>query len=202
LPISEARAFLRLQALRLNVAVNIIQGPIEASSIITTWQGCFNRSPWFAFAFQKLVPNLIGKLIENARKHEAYTLNLIKKYILAPTRKLSLLVFIRRVKSPIDRADFLSRILDSGEKYNLSDIQIAAHASDFIIAGSETTATALSCITYHLLKNNDITRKIQQEIRSAFNSYDETNSAKAAQLKYLTAVCLEGMRIYPPLPFS
>jgi cytochrome P450 len=95
----------------------------------------------------------------------------------------------------------MSRILDNRETYNLSDIQIAAHASDFVIAGSETTATALSCITYYLLKNEDILRKVQQEIRSAFNSYEEINNTRAASLKYLTAVCMEGMRIYPPLPF-
>ena len=68
-------------------------------------------------------------------------------------------------------------------------------------AGSETTATSLSCITYYLLRNPEVSRKLQDEIRGAFKSYDEINARSTTSLKYLNAVCLEGMRIYAPLPF-
>lgn len=69
-------------------------------------------------------------------------------------------------------------------------------------AGSETTATCLSCVTYYLLKNPDVCRKLQEEVRSAFKSYDEITANRTSPMKYLNAVCLEGMRIYPPLPFA
>lgn len=69
-------------------------------------------------------------------------------------------------------------------------------------AGSETTATALSCITYYLLRSPDVRQKLQAEIRGAFKSYDEINVLTASNLKYLHAVALEGMRIYAPLPFG
>ena len=70
-----------------------------------------------------------------------------------------------------------------------------------MLAGSETTATALSCITYYLLRTPHALRALQEETRGAFGSYSEINASSTAPLKYLQAVALEGMRIYPPLPF-
>lgn len=69
------------------------------------------------------------------------------------------------------------------------------------MAGSETTATALACITYYLQRNPDILRALQQEIRTSFESYEQINDASTTPLEYLKAVILEGMRMYPPLPF-
>ena len=44
--------------------------------------------------------------------------------------------------------------------------------------------------------------RLQQEIRSTFKSYDEIDGTSTRPLKYLNAVALEAMRIYPPLPFA
>lgn len=70
------------------------------------------------------------------------------------------------------------------------------------IAGSETTATALSCASYYLLKKPRVLRLLQQEIRYAFKAYSEIDGTSTVPLKYLNAVALEAMRIYPPLPFA
>ncbi|EKG12711.1 Cytochrome P450 [Macrophomina phaseolina MS6] len=96
----------------------------------------------------------------------------------------------------------MSHIIAAREQYGIPEVQMAAHASDFVVAGSETTATALSCITYYLQKRPNILRKLQDEVRSAFSSYGEIDSESTQRLKYLKAVCLEAMRVYPPLPFS
>ena len=116
----------------------------------------------------------------------------------------------------------MSAILENREKYNLSEIQLAAHASDFVyvhscilnhdelcynnhhpsIAGSETTATALSTITYYLLRDPEILLQLQNDIRTTFKSYEEITASSTVPLKYLHAVVLEGMRIYPPLPLG
>lgn len=71
-----------------------------------------------------------------------------------------------------------------------------------MLAGSETTATALSTITYYLLHTPQALKSLQEEISKNFQSYDEINSISTAPLKYLHAVVLEGMRIYSPLPFA
>ncbi|KAI4781710.1 hypothetical protein E4T52_03385 [Aureobasidium sp. EXF-3400] len=112
------------------------------------------------------------------------------------------LAFGERLKKDSDRPDFLTRIVEEREAHGISDSQIAAHSSDFIIAGSETTATILSCATYYLLRDPAIYDELRKEIRSAFSSYGEINSASSSKLKLVNAICLEAMRMYPPLPFA
>lgn len=96
----------------------------------------------------------------------------------------------------------MTNMIEARAEYDISDTQISAHASDFVIAGSETTATALSCITYYLLRNPDITAQLRREIDDTFPTYDAISASSTAGLKYLNAICLEGMRLYPPLPFA
>ncbi|KAI0474773.1 cytochrome P450, partial [Xylaria cf. heliscus] len=108
----------------------------------------------------------------------------------------------RRIDRNSQRIDFLTRLLEDRIEKGVSALQLAAHASDFVIAGSETTATALATATYYLLRNPEIMKKVQEEIRSSFNSYDEINGKSTQRLRYLKAVMLEAMRIYPPLPFA
>ena len=111
-------------------------------------------------------------------------------------------MFSRRVAKETSRKDFYTRILDNRDYEAFSDIHLAAHASDFVLAGSETSSTCLSTITYHLLRNEDVLRKVQAEIRETFKTYEEIDGASTATLKYMHAVITEGLRIYPPLPFS
>ncbi|KAJ0120937.1 benzoate 4-monooxygenase cytochrome P450 [Diaporthe amygdali] len=146
---------------------------------------CFKRFPLIGELFKTVFSGLLKKLIEDTRRHEAYTMDLVQK----------------RINQETDRKDFLTKILEHRQTDNLSDVQIAAHSSDFVIAGSETTATALSCITYYLQKNIDILQALRKEIRTSFDSYEQINDASTAKLDYLNAVVLEGMRMYPPLPF-
>ena len=146
---------------------------------------CFKRFPWLAAAIMTCMPGTIQKVIADTKINEAYSIDLVK----------------RRIAKKTDRKDFLTRILENRGS-DISDIQIAAHASDFVLAGSETTATALSCITYYLFKTPHANKALLEEIRSRFASYDEIDAASTAPLPYLNAVALEGMRIYPPLPIA
>ena len=95
----------------------------------------------------------------------------------------------------------MTRILQNRDPRKTNDIQLAAHASDFVLAGSETTATALSCITYYLLKEPRVMTKLQKEIRGSFKNSKDIDAASTTQLEYLNATIREGLRIYPPLPF-
>jgi cytochrome P450 len=145
----------------------------------------FKRFPMAAQIAMLFLSKAIHTIKLDCKLNEEYALDLVKK----------------RVSRQSDRKDFLTRILEQRDD-TISDVQIAAHSADFVTAGSETTATALSCITYYLSKNKLVLEKLQQEIRTSFDSYDEIDSASTAPLKYLNAVCQEGMRIYAPLPFA
>ena len=111
-------------------------------------------------------------------------------------------MFCRRIQKVTDRKDFLTRILENRDPEKTPNVQIAAHASDFVLAGSETTATALACITYYLFHTPHALERLRKEIRTSFRSYEDINATTTAPLKYLTAVCQEGMRLYSPLPFA
>ncbi|KAL1998567.1 hypothetical protein VTN02DRAFT_5958 [Thermoascus thermophilus] len=114
-----------------------------------------------------------------------------------------------------ERRDFLSYILQTMREDNaaahgqgqgqgdaVTDQEIAANCSFFLIAGSETVATALSGITYHLLRNPDVLETLVAEIRSAFAREDDITLAStgATPLPYLQACIAEGLRLYPPGP--
>lgn len=66
----------------------------------------------------------------------------------------------------------------------------------FVIAGTETSAHALACITFHVLDNPSVLRRLQEEL----NNFNRSSSRAAClkeieQLPYLTCVLLEGLRL-------
>lgn len=69
-----------------------------------------------------------------------------------------------------------------------------------IIAGSETSATALSGVTYYLCKNDTALQKLASEVRSAFITDADINFDSTSRLTYLNAVIEEVLRLYPPVP--
>lgn len=147
---------------------------------------CFKRFPLNAKLVMTLAPGAIQKITADTKTNEQYSIDLIQKRIMRKT----------------DRKDFMTRILEHREEEKISDIQIAAHASDFVLAGSETTATALSCIVYYLSHTPRVKERLCKEIRSRFVKYKEIDAAATSSLEYLNATILEGLRIYPPLPFA
>lgn len=76
------------------------------------------------------------------------------------------------------------------------------NASVFIVAGSETTATVLSGVTFLLLSQPDKLARATNEVRNAFESEDDITMAKASQLDYMLACLEETLRLYPPVPIG
>lgn len=107
----------------------------------------------------------------------------------------------RRLARTPDRPDLWTKILEKGS--GPDGLSLGEHhsiASLFMVAGTETTATALSGTTYHLLTNPDKLALLNAEIRSAFSSLDDMGLESLAKQKYLMAVLQEGLRMYPPVP--
>ncbi|KAI1379809.1 putative cytochrome P450 [Hypoxylon crocopeplum] len=177
--------------------ITITMGALTKGALVDT----FKRFPTLAEVVKFIMRKQIAALINDTNKNEELAIELVKK----------------RVSRPTTRKDFLTRILaqraaevdadadgewDSKHKHKVSDLELAAHVSDFVLAGSETTSTVLSTATYYLLKTPDAYRNLVSEIRSAFKPGDEINEATTRDLVYLTAVCKEAMRMYAPLPFA
>jgi len=109
----------------------------------------------------------------------------------------------RRLQRTPDRPDLWTKILEKSD--GPDGLSLDEHhfvASLFMVAGTETTATALSGTTYHLLRNPHTMEKLTKEIRSAFTTFDDLTLEKLAHQKYLMAVLQEGLRMYPPVPIA
>lgn len=78
--------------------------------------------------------------------------------------------------------------------------EITDNAQLLILAGSETTATALSGATNLLATHPHVFAKLAQEVRSSFNEENEIDLHSVQRLEYLIAVLKETMRFYPPAP--
>ncbi|OBS16941.1 hypothetical protein FPOA_12492 [Fusarium poae] len=98
-----------------------------------------------------------------------------------------------------DREDFFAQTIRQG---NLDRVHLREQAKILLLAGSETTATFLSGVTYFLLKNPDTLARLQTEIRKSFSSSREITGESTSGLTYLNAVIEEGLRLFPPAPFG
>lgn len=78
--------------------------------------------------------------------------------------------------------------------------KMQANLSSLTIAGSETTATALSGVTYLLLTNPDKLKILVDEVRSTFKTEQEMDFSSVSNLSYMLACLNEAMRLYATVP--
>ncbi|KAG7094238.1 hypothetical protein E1B28_007843 [Marasmius oreades] len=102
--------------------------------------------------------------------------------------------------------DISSFLLDEGSP-DPKPLHFDAYANEAllaVIAGSDTTATALSCALYHLIHDKTIFSRLRAEIDDAFpiqngqGAHEEP--AKLMNMPFLNAVINETLRLYPPVP--
>ncbi|KAM3420686.1 hypothetical protein BST61_g3940 [Cercospora zeina] len=110
----------------------------------------------------------------------------------------------RRLAQRPERTDLWTKFIEKPgrEGDGLSMGEHYSNASVFMLAGTETTATALSGTTFYLLRNPTYMNRLVQEIRSAHNSRDDITMESVQHLRYLQAVLQEGLRMYPPVPIA
>ncbi|KAI1877508.1 hypothetical protein JX265_003516 [Neoarthrinium moseri] len=71
----------------------------------------------------------------------------------------------------------------------------------FMLAGSDTTSTLLSALSFYLARNRRCYQRLCKEIRTTFNQDSEIRSgARLASCAYLRACLDETLRMTPPLP--
>ena len=134
----------------------------------------------------------------------------IFNYIMVGTtleaRKTHIKYCSQRVDSRIERKEARSDIWGlvlaekNQDQHRLTLGEMYSHSSTFMTAGTETTATLLSGLTYLLLSNPSKMDKLTAEIRGAFAEDDDITMSALAKLEYLRACLEEGLRIYPPVP--
>lgn len=109
---------------------------------------------------------------------------------------------IRRMEMGQGRPDFVEGLLRKKEEWGMSLERLQVNASVLIVAGSETTATLLSGLTYLLLTNPAAMERLTKEVRSSFKSEKEITLLSVGGMEYMQACLNEAMRCYPPVPIG
>jgi cytochrome P450 len=88
------------------------------------------------------------------------------------------------------------------EPTGISTEELQDTATTLIIAGSETTATALTGIIYFILTNVEPYQKLIKEIRETFKTEEDITISSVLKLEYELAVIEESLRLFPPRKYN
>lgn len=104
----------------------------------------------------------------------------------------------------VDRHDFFYHLLkakDPETGKGFSTAELWGESNLLIIAGSDTTSTALTATFFYLLHNPRTLAKLTEEVRNAFTDAEDIRMGPTlSSLPYLRACLDEGMRMSPPVP--
>ncbi|PNP56001.1 hypothetical protein THARTR1_03938 [Trichoderma harzianum] len=171
--------------------------------------GCLQSStydPWVQLIFNS-VKNLV---YIGALKHLQIVPRRLLKFILpyampkglstkhAENQRLSAMKVRKRLDTGSNRPDFMTSMTTKRNGESLTFEELTSNAAILIIAGSETTATALSAAAYYLGLFPEAQAKLAQEVRTTFNSAEDITITSVQHLTYMLAVLDEAMRMYPP----
>ncbi|GKZ36939.1 hypothetical protein AbraIFM66950_008204 [Aspergillus brasiliensis] len=105
----------------------------------------------------------------------------------------------RRIKAGTEQADFVEPMIQASQSGQLSVEEIEQQASILILAGSETTATALTVTTYLLVENPRVLAELRRELHAHYSNESQIDILSVHQLQYLHAVLQEALRLFPPI---
>ena len=71
--------------------------------------------------------------------------------------------------------------------------------STFLIAGQDTTTSAISRVLHLLSLNPNVQERLREEITVARQAEGDLEYDTLMSLPYLDAVCRETLRLYPPV---
>ncbi|KAJ3328243.1 Protein kinase alk2 [Blyttiomyces sp. JEL0837] len=104
-----------------------------------------------------------------------------------------------------DKSDLLTLMMGikSEDGKEPSDEQLCDYVVNFIIAGRDTTAQALSWCFYLLHQNPHVLKRLLQEIDTTLDPSQETASYEQIKnMSYANAVFHETLRLYPSVPME
>ncbi|KAJ9656605.1 hypothetical protein H2198_004839 [Neophaeococcomyces mojaviensis] len=95
--------------------------------------------------------------------------------------------------------DIIAIIMQSGD---FSDEYLCDQLLTFLAAGHDTTASALTWTLYMLSLHPDKQKRLREECQEAVGGLHEIDADQLDRLPYMTAVCNEMLRLYPPVPVT
>lgn len=152
---------------------------------MSNWSA-FEKFPW---PLSKLLYQMTPKNIRGSRRERTIlTNNKVHSRIQRDSTK--------------EKSDFMTQILKYDGEKGMSKSEIEANARILIVAGSETTATLLSGLTFFLLTNRKHLENLTKLIRTTFQTPDDITALALYKIDYLSCIIDESFRLYPPVPLS
>lgn len=104
-------------------------------------------------------------------------------------------------EGPDGKKDYLSYMMRKNRdgETTVTDTEILSTSPILVVAGSETTATALTGLFFFLSQNPEKRDLLVEEIKDAYSSQEEVTMRNSARLEYLHATLDETLRLYPPV---
>ncbi|XP_051149418.1 geraniol 8-hydroxylase-like [Andrographis paniculata] len=99
------------------------------------------------------------------------------------------------------RKDYVDVLLKYKEDGLLSATAVNVIVFEMFAAGTDTTTSTLEWAMAELLRNREILRRVQAELRSETDPQKSLEEDDLDRLPYLRAVIKETLRLHPPLPF-
>jgi cytochrome P450 len=159
--------------------VALIFDSVKGATIL----GSTKQFPWLYAIFQKLIDVFF---LETLKSHQGLAIKKVD----------------RRIANKTDRKDIIGTILaHEGSAREMSRDELYANLNLLIMAGSETSAAAISGCIYHMCSNADGLRQLVTDIRQ-FTREEDITFESTSHMKYLEAFIHESMRRYPSQPIS
>ncbi|WCJ37069.1 cytochrome P450 family 71 subfamily B polypeptide 23 [Euphorbia peplus] len=100
-----------------------------------------------------------------------------------------------------DLVDVLLNLQENGDlEFPLGDDSIKALIMDVFHGGVDTAATTLEWTMSELMKNPNVMKKVQAELRHKYDARGKVDEEDLHELKYFNSVIKEGFRLHPPAP--
>lgn len=96
-----------------------------------------------------------------------------------------------------DSVTLFSKIIKAEEEGAMTENELVANASSYLIAGTDTTANTLTFLIWAVGQNSEIREKLTAELAALPEDFTD---ADLKPLKYLDHVCQEALRLYPAAP--
>lgn len=114
--------------------------------------------------------------------------------------EMDALIARRRADEP--REDILSMLLAAKHEDGapMSDEEIRDELFTLLVAGHETTATAISWTLHRLSIHPDVLARVHAELDTVLAGSRELDVDRSRELVYLDAVCKEALRMHPVIP--
>lgn len=168
--------------------------------------GCLENSAlnsWVSIIFESMRElNLIIALRPFFPNIDAFIMKLFPSAVVKDQerRDLGNAKIDKRMSLTTQRHDFMDSMTNKDAKGSLSKEEIYENSQGLIAAGSETTATALTFVTYFLCKHPHVLAKLRAEVDAHFTDESEIDMTRVQSLTYMLAVIDETMRLYPVVP--